>query len=45
LKERLEERYAAVSQGKRSQILEQLLSQQEMALSAASPDESKEAKT
>jgi hypothetical protein len=45
LKERLEERYAAVSQGNRSKILDQLLSQQEMNLSTASPDESKEAKT
>jgi hypothetical protein len=45
LKERLEDRYAAVSQGNRSQILDQLLSQQEMNLSAAPPDESKEAKT
>jgi hypothetical protein len=44
LKERLEDRYAAVSQGNRSQILDQLLSQQEMNLPAASPDESKEAK-
>lgn len=32
LKERLEERYAAVSQGNRSKILEELLSQQEMPL-------------
>jgi len=32
LKERLEDRYAAVSQGNRSKILEELLSQQEMPL-------------
>lgn len=34
LKERLEDRYAAVSQGNRSKILEELLSQQEMPLTS-----------